>query len=199
MERTAVGAPPLVPEIRLHLADDIEQLWQELGTPAPPFWAFAWLGGQAVARYVLDEPSSVTGLRVLDLATGSGMVALAAARAGAAHVTAVDVDPLSEQAVRRNAALNDLHVDVLLADLLDDEPPDVDVVLAGDVCYDREMTPRVLAWLARTHARVLLGDPDRAYLPQSGFAEVAAYDIPTTRALEGVEVKRTRVLSPAPR
>ncbi|MCA1712720.1 MAG: 50S ribosomal protein L11 methyltransferase [Actinobacteria bacterium] len=155
----AVSRPPLVPELQLHLADDIEQLWQELGTP----------------------------------------VALAAARAGAACVLAVDVDPLAGAAVRRNAALNGLSVEVLLQDLLDDEPPDVDVVLAGDVCYDREMTPRVLAWLGRSEARVMLGDPGRAYLPQAGFVEVAAYVVPTTRALEGVTVKRTRVLTPAPR
>jgi predicted nicotinamide N-methyase len=164
----------------------------------PPFWAFAWLGGQALARYVLDHPAEVRGLRVLDLATGSGLAALAAARAGAAHVTAVDVDPHSAAAVRLNAQLNDLAVDVLLADVLADQPPDVDVVLAGDVCYDREMTPRVLAWLGRVRGRVLLGDPGRDYLPRSGFDELASYDVPTTRALEGVEVKRVRVLTPAP-
>ena len=165
----------------------------------PPYWAFAWLGGQALSRYVLDHPAEVAGLRVLDLASGSGLVALAAARAGAAGVTAVDVDPHSATAARLNAGLNGLDVEVLIADLLDDPPPDVDVVLAGDVCYDRDMTPRVLAWLSRFPGRVLLGDPGRAYLPQTGFAEVAAYDVPTTRALEGVEVKRVRVLSPAPR
>ena len=165
----------------------------------PPFWAFAWLGGQALARYVLDHPHEVAGKRVLDLATGSGLVALAAARAGAAHVTAVDVDPHSRAAVALNGRLNHLTVEFLLADLLDGAPPDVDVVLAGDVCYDRDMTPRVLAWLGRFEGRVLLGDPGRAYLPQAGFAEVASYDVPTTRALEGVEVKRVRVLSPAPR
>jgi predicted nicotinamide N-methyase len=141
----------------------------------------------------------VAGRRVLDLATGSGLVALAAARAGAAHVTAVDVDEHSAAAVRLNSALNDLAVDVQLADLLDGPPPDVDVVLAGDVCYDRDMTPRVLAWLDKFSGRVLLGDPGRAYLPQRGFVEVASYDVPTTRALEGVEVKRVRVLTPAPR
>jgi predicted nicotinamide N-methyase len=190
-----VGSPPLVPELQLYLADDIEQLWQELGTPAPPFWAFAWLGGQAVARYVLDAPHTVSGLRVLDLATGSGLVALAAAKAGAAQVLAVDVDPRSDSAVRRNAGLNGLYVDVVLQDLLDEKPPDMDVVLAGDVCYDRDMTPRVLAWLARTDAQVLLGDPGRSYLPQTGWAEVASYDIPTTRSLEGVEMKRTKVFT----
>jgi predicted nicotinamide N-methyase len=165
----------------------------------PPYWAFGWLGGQVVARYVLDHPEEVAGLRVLDLATGSGLVAIAAARAGAASVVAADIDPLSSAAVRLNAALNDVRVDPLLADLLDGGPPDVDVVLAGDVCYDRDMTPRVLGWLARFSGRVLLGDPGRAYLPQTGLLEVASYDVPTTRALEGVETKRARVLSPAPR
>ena len=136
---------------------------------------------------------------MLDLATGSGLVALAAARAGAAHVTAVDVDEDSVAAAGLNASLNHLPIEVRLADLLDGPPAEVDVVLAGDVCYDRDMTPRVLGWLSRFDGSVLLGDPGRAYLPQTGFAEVASYDVPTTRALEGVEVKRVRVLSPAPR
>ena len=197
---TAVGSCPLVPEIALHLADDIEALWRVVGEDGPPpYWAFAWLGGQALARYVLDHPDEVTGLRVLDLATGSGLVAIAAAKAGAAAVTAVDIDPLSATAVRLNGALNEVTVDMRLADLLGGDPPDVDVILAGDVCYDRDMTPRVLAWLSRFHGRVLLGDPGRAYLPQTGFVQVASYDVPTTRALEGVETKRVRVLSPAPR
>jgi len=189
-----------VPELALHLADDIEALWRITGEERPPpFWAFAWLGGQALARYVLDNPAEVAGKRVLDLATGSGLVALAAARAGAAQVTAVDIDRDSVAAARLNASLNHLPIEVRLADLLDGPPPEVDVVLAGDVCYDRDMTPRVLGWLSRFDGRVLLGDPGRAYLPQTGFAEVASYDVPTTRALEGVEVKRVRVLSPAPR
>ena len=191
---TSVSAPPLVPELRLHLADDIEALWRVVGEDGPPpYWAFAWLGGQALARYVLDHPVEVAGLRVLDLATGSGLVAIAAARAGAASVLAADIDPLSKAAVGLNAALNKASVEVILADLLDAEPPDVDVILAGDVCYDHEMTPRVLAWLMRSDAQVLLGDPDRAYLPQRGLLELASYDVPTTRALEGVPVKRTRV------
>jgi predicted nicotinamide N-methyase len=188
-----------VPEVRLHLADDIESLWKVVGEDGPPpFWAFAWLGGQALARYVLDHPSVVRGKRVLDLATGSGLVAFAAGQAGAVDVLGSDVDPYSEAAVRLNAELN-RPVRFAAEDLLDGEPPDVDVILAGDVCYDRDMTPRVLAWLARTDALVLLGDPGRAYLPQQGLTEVAAYDVPTTRALEGVAVKRVRVLSPAPR
>jgi predicted nicotinamide N-methyase len=194
---TTVGHCPLVPEIALHLADDIEALWRVVGEDGPPpYWAFGWLGGQALARYVLDHPEEVAGLRVLDLATGSGLVALAAVRAGAASVTAADIDPLSAAAVRLNAGLNDTTVEMVLADLLTADPPDVDVVLAGDVCYDRDMTPRVLGWLSRFGGRVLLGDPGRAYLPQTGFVEITSYDVPTTRALEGVETKRVRVLAP---
>ena len=197
---TTVQRAPLVPEVALHLAEDIEALWRVVGEDGPPpYWAFAWLGGQALARYVLDHPAEVAGLRVLDLATGSGLVAIAAARAGAAAVTAVDIDPLSAAAVQRNATLNDVPVDVLPADLLGGDPPDFDVVLAGDVCYDRDMAPRVLAWLSRFEGRVLLGDPGRDYLPRTGFVELASYDVPTTRALEGVESKRVRVLSPGPR
>ena len=188
-----------MPEVRLHLAEDIEALWHVVGADGPPpFWAFAWLGGQALARYVLDHPGLVRGRRVLDLATGSGLVAFAAAQAGAADVLANDIDPYSEAAVGLNAACN-APVRFDGRDLLDADPPDVDVILAGDVCYDREMTPRVLAWLARTRADVLLGDPGRDYLPRHGLVELAAYDVPTTRALEGVEVKRVRVLSPGPR
>lgn len=197
---TTVGRCPLVPEVALHLAEDIEALWRVVGEDGPPpYWAFGWLGGQALARYLLDHPQEVAGLRVLDLATGSGLVAIAAAKAGAASVVAADIDPLSAEAVRLNATLNDVTAEMVLADLLTGDPPDVDVILAGDVCYDRDMTPRVLGWLDRFGGRVLLGDPGRAYLPQTGFVEVASYDVPTTRALEGVETKRVRVLSPAPR
>jgi predicted nicotinamide N-methyase len=197
---TALRRPEIVPEIELHLADDIVALWKVTGedTP-PPFWSIAWLGGQALARYVLDHPETVRGRRVLDLGSGSGLVAIAAGLAGAAHVLAADVDPFCETAIGLNAAANDVSVDVTLDDLLVREPPDGDVVLAGDVWYEREMAERVMAWLARSRAQVLLGDSGRAYLPQAGWAEVSAYDIPTTRDLEGVESKRVRVFSPAPR
>ncbi len=171
------------------------------GELPPPFWAFAWVGGHGLARYVLDEPGTVAGRRVLDLATGSGLCALAARRAGAAHVTAVDVDPFAEAAALLNADLNGLDVAVVLADLLDDAPPAVDVVLAGDVCYDRDMTARVLPWLraaSAAGARVLLGDPGRHFLPQSGVRRLAEREVPTTRDLEGVEVKRVRVLELLP-
>ena len=207
LARTRVQVPPAVPELRLHLADDVTEVWQDVerqlavGELAPPFWAFAWVGGQGLARCLLDRPDEVAGLRVLDLATGSGLCALAARRAGAATVLAADIDPLAATAVALNAELNGLDVEVVTADLLGDPPPTVDVVLAGDVCYDREMTDRVVPWLRQAAAagsRVLLGDPGRHYLPQDGLLPVAAYDVPTTRDLEGVEVRRVRVFAVEP-
>ena len=201
LRRTRLQAPPAVPELRLHLADDLTEAWEDLerelatGALPPPFWAFAWAGGQALARHVLDSPGEVAGRRVLDLCTGSGLVALAARLAGAAQVTAVDVDPVAGAAVAANAEANGLQVDVRIADVTTSPPPDVDVVLAGDVCYDREMTERVLPWLRAAAARgtrVLLGDPGRHYLPQ-GLRQVGGLDVPTTRDLEGVEVKHVRV------
>ncbi len=190
---------PRVPELRLHLADEVTALWQltedELGRTGvdPPFWAFAWAGGQAVARHLLDAPQEVVGATVLDLATGSGLVALAALRAGAAAVTAVDVDPVSAAAVEENAAANELAagLTVVVADLLAQTPPEVDLLVTGDVCYDRRMADRVVPWLrqaARQGTRVLLGDPGRAYLPATGLTRLATYDVPTTADLEGREV-----------
>ena len=200
LTHTRLTRPDVVPEVQLHLVEDIVSLWKLTGEDdPPPFWAIAWLGGQALARYLLDVPGEVAGRRVLDLGSGSGFVAIAAKLAGAAHVLAADIDPFCIQAIALNAAANDVTVDVTVDDLLGDEPPDVDVVLAGDVWYEREMAQQVMAWLGRSGARVLLGDPGRAYLPQEGWVELAAYDIPTTRDLEGVESKRVRVFSPAPR
>jgi predicted nicotinamide N-methyase len=201
LEHTRVERPGFVPEVALHLVgDDIVGLWKVVGEDEPPpFWAVAWLGGQALARHVLDHPDLVADRRVLDLGAGSGLVGIAAARSGAAHVLAADVDPFCGPAIALNAELNGVHVAVTLDDLLASDPPDVDVVLAGDVWYERAMAERVMAWLATTTADVLLGDPGRAYLPQTGLVEVAAYDVPTTRDLEGVEVKRVRVLRPASR
>ena len=142
---------------------------------------------------MLDHPELVLGTRVLDLATGSGLVALAARRAGARAVLACDVDPLAGEAVAANAAANRLAVSWLQADLLDGPVPAVDVVLAGDVLYEQRMASRVLTWLDSFDGVVLLGDPGRDYLPHGRFSEVAAYDVPTTRELEGVVIKRTRV------
>jgi predicted nicotinamide N-methyase len=204
LARTRLERPPVVPELRLHLAADIVEPWQSLereldaGELPPPFWAFAWLGGQAVARYVLDHPQEVAGRRVLDLATGSGLCGLAARLAGAADVLTADIDPFAEAAVALNAEANGLAVEVTVDDLLQRPPPDVDVVLAGDVFYERDMAAAFAAWLGAAHARgarVLVGDPGRHYLPQSGLTPLASYDVPTTRELEGVEVKRVRVFS----
>ena len=203
LDRTAAGRAPAVPELELLLADDMEHAWAALqaelddATLPPPFWAFAWLGGQAVARHVLDVPAEVAGRRVLDLATGSGLCALAALRAGAVHVEGVDVDPVAVEAARLNAERNGLDLDLTLRDVLD-EPlaADVEVVLAGDVFYDAAMSARVQPWLLAAHrrgARVLLGDPGRHYLPRALLTEVASYDLRTTRDLEGVLVKTTSV------
>ena len=204
---TRLQAPPSVPELQLHLAEDITDAWEDVerelasGALPPPFWAFAWVGGQGLARHVLDAPGEVRGLRVLDLATGSGLVALAARRAGARSVLAVDVDPVAGAAVAANAAANGLAVTFRCADLTGGPVPEVDVLLAGDVCYDREMTAAVLPWLRRAAAagvRVLLGDPGRHYLPQDGLELLGEHEVPTTRDLEGVTVKRVRVYALQP-
>jgi len=202
LSRSRLQRPPVVPELELHLADDMDAAWASLqrelddGELPPPFWAFAWLGGQAVARHVLDHPGLVAGRTVLDLASGSGLCALAAVRSGAADVLAVDVDQYAVEAARLNAAHNELALTVRCADLLDDEPPTVDVVLAGDVFYDAKMSERVQPWLLAARAagsRVVVGDPGRHYLPRALLRELGAYDVPTTRDLEGVEVKRVVV------
>ena len=196
---------PLVPEVRLHCADDPIVLWE--GTEehvgrrglAPPFWAFAWAGGQALARHVLDHPELVRGRDVLDFAAGSGLVAVAACRAGARSVVAAEIDPLAVAAIRLNALLNDVTLTPTLVDLLQvsgEPPPPADVVLAGDVCYDRAMTARVLPLLLGYHRRgatVLVGDPGRAYLPRRGLEVLDVYDVPVTRSLEDRDMRRTAV------
>ena len=196
-----------MPELQLHLADDMDAAWASLqdelddASLPPPFWAFAWLGGQAVARHVLDAPQEVAGRRVLDFAAGSGLCGLAALLAGAAAVTSVDVDPVAVTAARLNAETNRLPLQVEHVDVLQQPPPDVDVVLAGDVFYDAAMAARVQPWLLAAHragVRVLVGDPGRHYLPRALLRELAAYDVPTTRDLEGVLVKTTRVYAVGP-
>ena len=194
--RLSLRPAPNVPELLLHQADDIHELWQETGPDGPPpYWAFAWLGGQALARHVLDHPHLVRDRQVLDLATGSGLVALAAARAGAASVLAVDVDPLAGEAVAANGVANGLDVDWLCGDLLDGAAPEVDVVLAADVLYDREMAPRMLAWLRSCDADVLVADPGRDYCPAHELTEVASYTLPADLALEGMPRRRTRIFA----
>jgi predicted nicotinamide N-methyase len=193
---------PFLPEVRLHLAEDAIVLWARMEAAAgqslpPPFWASAWAGGQALARYVLDHPEVVAGRRVLDLAAGSGLVSLAAAKAGAASVVANDVDPYALAAVRLNAQANGVVVDSRGGDLLDGDGAGADVVLAGDVFYSREMSERVLGFLDRVAVRgstVLVGDPGRAYLPKERLEVVATYRVPIVGALEDAEVKQTDVL-----
>jgi predicted nicotinamide N-methyase len=190
-----------VPEIRLHQADDAIGLWELTegefrSEQPPPFWAFAWAGGQALARYLLDHPEVVAGRRVLDLASGSGLVAIAAARAGAVAVRAVEIDDRAVTAINLNADANRVPVEAVLADILDGDTGDTQVVLAGDVFYSQAMANRVLRFLlrgARTGARVLVGDPDRAFLPRDRFRPLTTYDVPVPPVLESVTVKRTTV------
>jgi predicted nicotinamide N-methyase len=204
LANTRLGPVLFVPEIRLHLAEETFALWERTQAFAdaalpPPFWAFAWGGGQALARYVLDHPEIVSGRRVLDVASGSGLVAIAAVMAGAAHVTANDIDPLAVAAIPLNAAANSVSLDVLPGDLLDDDGGDAEVVLAGDVFYEQALADRAVPFLERTRARgalVLAGDPDRAYLPRRRFEVVAAYDVPVTRAIEAASIKRATVWRP---
>jgi predicted nicotinamide N-methyase len=194
---------PDVPGIRLHQADDVMRLYglaaEELGQADPPlpFWAFAWAGGLAIARYLADRPEEIAGRRVLDVASGSGLCAIVAMRAGAASVHAVDIDPLSEAAVAVNASANGVHVGFSRRDPLDAPPPDVDVILAGDVCYEETLAGRMTDWLrtaAASGTRVLIGDPGRTYLP-AGLERLASYSIHTTRELEDSTVKESAVLT----
>ncbi|MBB4965941.1 class I SAM-dependent methyltransferase [Saccharothrix violaceirubra] len=187
---------PHVPEIHLHTGDDITTLWEHTHHPDPPFWAYPWAGGQALARHLLDHPHHVTGHHVLDLATGSGLVAIAAALAGATTVTANDIDPHAATATRLNAHANHVTLTVDLRDLLDTEPHH-DVVLAGDVFYDQTMADRVLPYLRRAHtsgALVLAGDPHRHHRPRTGFTTIARHDVPVHPALEGSHHRATAVL-----
>jgi len=198
---TTLSAPSLVPEVRLHLADDALPLWQtteeELarkGLP-PPFWAFAWAGGQALARHILDNRVLVAGQRVLDVGAGGGLVAVAAALAGAADVRANEVDDFALAAIGLNAAANGVAVTPIAGDLLD-RAAEADVVLVGDVFYERDLADRALAFLARAAeagANVLIGDPRRTYLPVDALTAVASYSVPVPLALEDMDVKRTLV------
>jgi predicted nicotinamide N-methyase len=199
---TRLVSVPYVPEIRLQQADDPFTVWEQLETSSaetelpPPFWAFAWAGGQALARYLLDHPDLVAGRRVLDVASGSGLVAIAAARAGAEPVLAVDVDELAVKAISVNAAANGARVRPLLADLLDGDRADADVVLCADAFYEEDLAARMLPFLHRARAggaRVFVGDPGRAFLRTAGFEPLASYEIPVTIALEGMTSKKATV------
>ena len=199
---TSVLAPPLVPEVKLHLAHEAMPIWQktedemgEMGLP-PPFWAFAWAGGQALARHVLDNPEIVRGRSVLDLASGSGLVGIAAMKAGAGSVLAADIDEFSQVAIGLNAALNDVAMERATGDLLARPAGRFDVILAGDLFYEKSLAERCFAWLAEAQTRgtdVLIGDPGRSYLPKDKLEKIAEYSVPVSRDLEDAEIKRSCV------
>jgi len=192
-QNTAITAPALVPEIRLHLATEITPIWQATeetlacSAVPPPFWAFVWAGGQALARYLLDHPEQVAGRFVLDFGAGSGIVAIAAAKAGASRVLAAEIDHFAAASIAANAVLNGVDIDVTTADIIGAVESSWEVITAGDVCYEQPMAGRVTAWLRSLAERgclVLLGDPGRAYLPAHGLRERGRYLVPTSRDLE---------------
>lgn len=201
LANTGVMAPPHTPEIRLRLADEAHDLWlkteeelEEIGLP-PPFWAFAWAGGQGLARYILDHPHCVAGKRVVDFASGSGLVAIAAVKAGAQAVTAVDIDPWTETAIALNSDLNAVEIE-FSGDNIIGQRVGADVLLAGDVFYDKSFADALIPWfetLRRQGAEVIVGDPGRAYCPRERMQALATYEVPVTRALEDSEVKKTTV------
>jgi predicted nicotinamide N-methyase len=209
LAQTAPAHPTLVPEISLYLASQVTELWQATESQlereglAPPYWAFAWPGGQALARHILDDPSIVRGRSCLDFAAGSGLAAIAAARAGAARAVAAEIDPFAGAAIALNAALNGVCVDIVMDDLLAQpvEAGRFQVILAGDVCYERPMAERARIWLeaqARGGALVLIADPGRAYLPATGLDFLARYAVPTSLELEDRTVRETSVYRFAP-
>lgn len=197
-DNTELIAPPLVPEIKLHLASEVLPLWHKteeelarIGVP-PPYWAFAWAGGQALARYILDHPEIAAGKRVLDFGAGSGLVALAAAKAGARLVVAADIDPFAVAAVSRNAKANALVLEAVDKDMIGSRER-FDLILIGDMCYERPLAERLMTWLKETQADILLGDPGRTYFPKTGLTRLATYNVPTTRELEDREIRETSV------
>ena len=201
LTNTRLLAPPLTPEIRLMLADEAVPIWKKteeelgaLGLP-PPFWAFAWAGGQALARYILDNPALVSGKRALDFASGSGLIAIAAAKAGATEVDASDLDAFAIAAIETNAAANGVTVKPRLENLIGADEG-WGVVLAGDVAYERDLAEAATDWLAalaQRGATVLIGDPRRTYLQLDRLDCVIEYSVPVTRELEDSEIKRTGV------
>ncbi|CDZ27121.1 methyltransferase [Neorhizobium galegae] len=201
LDNTDLVSPPHVPEIRLHLASEAHDLWlkteedlQEIGLP-PPYWAFAWAGGQGLARYVLDHPQTVAGRRVMDFASGSGLVAIAAKLAGAADVLAADIDPWAASAIGLNAVANGVVIRSTAEDQIG-RAAEADVILAGDVFYDREFAAALIPWFARLAGEgklVLVGDPGRSYFPKDRLEQLAVYQVSVTRALEDSEVKKTTV------
>jgi predicted nicotinamide N-methyase len=207
LRHTRVRPVPGLEQIRLHLADEVLPLWRAVQVEtddmdaALPFWAFAWAGGLAIAHYLAARPAAVAGRRVFDFASGSGLCAIAALRAGAAVVTAVDVDGFAVVAIGLNARANGRRVAVVRRDVLDDEPPSADVILAGDCWYDARLAARVMPWLRRARERgidVLVGDPGRRYLPTDELVELATYDVRTTTELEDLAQKQARVYAVRP-
>jgi predicted nicotinamide N-methyase len=198
---TRLRPVPHTPEISLHVADEATELWQKteeelgkIGLP-PPFWAFAWAGGQALARYILDRPETVRGRRVLDFASGSGLVAIAAMKAGAAEVTASDIDSFAIAAMSLNAKANGVSINPLQADIVGQDQG-WDTVLAGDICYERDLADRVVEWLlglSQRGATVLIGDPGRSYLPKDRLENLATYEVPVTRTLEDADIRKSGV------
>jgi predicted nicotinamide N-methyase len=200
-ENTRLLVPPMAPDLRLYLADEAVELWQKteddlgaIGLP-PPFWAFAWAGGQALAKFIADRPETVAGKYVLDFASGSGLVAIAAAKAGAARVEASEIDAFALAAIEMNAAENGVAVETRAGDLVGTDSG-WDVVLAGDISYSQDMAEAATAWLAslaKRGASVWIGDPGRSYLARDRLECVAEYSVPVTRALEDAEIKRSGV------
>jgi len=197
LTHTELMAPPLVPEVALHLATEVVPLWRKTeeelaaeGVP-PPYWAFAWAGGQALARYVLDNPDTVRGKTVLDFGSGSGLVAIAAAKAGG-RVLVADIDAFAAAAIALNAKANGVDLAVTTDDLIG-RACDRQVLLIGDMCYERPLAERLLGWLKASGALVLLGDPGRSYFPKDGVERVSTYRVQTTRELEDREIRETGV------
>jgi len=201
LANTQALAPPLTPELRLHLAVEVMPLWrrteEELAAMSvpPPFWAFAWAGGQALARYILDNPAEVTGRDVLDVGSGSGLVAIAARKAGARSVLAADIDRYAAAAIALNAEINDVAITATTDDVIGTRGG-WHTILCGDMCYEKPLAERLLVWLrdeAAAGKRVLFGDPGRSYFPKSGLEKLATYRVKTTRELEDAEIRETSV------
>ena len=207
LRHTHLRSVPGLEEVRLHLADDVMSLTYavQVETRDPdaalPYWAFAWAGGLAIGRYLREHPEAVAGRRVFDIASGSGLCAIASMRAGAAQATGVDIDAFATTAIELNARANGRRVTAMRRDVLDAEPPDADVILAGDCWYEARLAARVLPWLHRARDRgidVLIGDPGRRYLPAAELVELATYDVRTTTELEDLALKQGRVYAMHP-
>ncbi len=198
LQNTELLTPPLVPEIRLHLATEMVPLWRKseeeleaMGVP-PPYWAFAWAGGQALARYVLDNPQIVRGKSVLDLGAGSGLIGIAAMKAGARSVLSADIDAYAEAAIALNAKANGVTISTTTDDMIGSED-EWDIILIGDLCYERPIAERLLTWLRTKHGTALIGDPGRSYFPKVGVEQLALYQVTVTRELEDREIRETGV------